>query len=251
MTKIVLALTLAPLLVFAQKEQSRPPDVITRMIRLQHADPCVLRGLLEGTGATASCDKVLDVVVVSGTPADVASLEQTVKELDAESARFRSSDVQMTVYIVGASSTADGSSQIPEGLESTVNQLKQLFPYASYQLLETAVTRSRVAAYGGQRTSVDGTLQTFHGQTETTSPTYILVFEITGITGSGSSAIVHISNFSFQGSFPIARANFTQNVPTKISTNMDIASGQKVVVGKAGAAGSNAIFLIVEAKVVD
>lgn len=253
MSKILVALALAPLLVFAQKEpnavQSRPPGVITRMIRLQHADPCVLRNLLERTGAKASCDKVLDVLVVSGTPADVASIEQTAKELDAESAHFRSSDVQMTVYVVGASSSADGSGQIPPGLQPTVNQLKQLFPYAFYELLETSVTRSRVA--GGQFTSVDGTLQPFHGQTETSVSNYSLRFEVAGITGSGPSAIVHIDNFYFQGGLSYAHGNSTQYVPIKISTYVDAPGGQKVVVGKAGTAGSNAIFLIVEAKVVD
>ena len=39
------------------------------------------------------------------------------------------------------------------------------------------------------------------------------------------------------------------SVNVRVRTNLDIASGQKVVVGKAGAGGSNAIFLVVEAKV--
>jgi hypothetical protein len=207
---------------------------------------------LEGTGANASCDKVLNVVVVSGAPSDVASLEQTAKELDAESDRFRNSDVQMMVYVVGASGNADGAGQIPQGLLATVSQLKQLFPYASYQLLETAAMRARV----GESTAVKGTLQPFKGQTEMTPATYGLNFTISGITKSGPSAIVHVDNLYFSSYLPYVGKlgngqTFSNNFEASVRTNIDVASGQKVVVGKAGVAGSNAIFLIVEAKVVD
>ncbi|MFZ0591893.1 MAG: secretin N-terminal domain-containing protein [Bryobacteraceae bacterium] len=249
------ALALVPLLVFAQKEPngiaSRPPGVITRMIRLQHADPRQVRSLLLSTGAQVSDDSALRVVVISGTPSDVASLEQTIKELDAETAKIQSSNVQMTVYVVGASPNADGAGQIPQGLQSTVNQLKQLFPYASYQLLETTVTRARV----GENAAVQGTLQPFDGQAGTFPPSYGLQFTVASITNSGPSAAVHVSNFNFNANFPLIvkreTGSSTTNLPTSIRTNIDVTTGQKVVVGKAGAGGANAIFLIVEAKVVD
>jgi hypothetical protein len=258
MNKMLLALALAPWLVFAQKEpnavQSRPPGVITHMIRLQRADACNVWNLLKGTGAQVSCDKALNVLVVSGTPADVASLEQTAKELDAESARFRSSDVQMTVYVIGASSIAGGSGQMPQGLVSTVNQLKQLFPYNSYQLLETTVARARV----GDQAIVQGTLQQFSGQAEASGlpPTYSLHFTISGVTMPGASAVVHVNNFDFGSNLPYigkspSGQTYSNSFPASVRTNFDLATGQKVVVGKAGAAGSNAIFLIVEAKVVE
>jgi hypothetical protein len=254
---VLLALALAPLLAFAQKEpkavQSRPPGAITRMIRLQHADPCLVRNLLLNTGAQASCDKVLNVVVVSGTPADVAFLEQTAKELDAETARFRSSNVQMTVYVVGASPNAAGAGPIPQGLQATVNQLKQLFPYASYQLLETIVTRARL----GERAFAQGMFEALKGQAGAPPSTYDVSFLVGGISNSASSAAVHINDFKFNSRVPYvtgAIGNATtqyQTGPASVNTNIDITADQKVVVGKAGAGGSNAIFLIVEAKVVD
>ncbi|MGA8593596.1 MAG: hypothetical protein WB676_02535 [Bryobacteraceae bacterium] len=256
-TVLLAVIAMAPLL-FAQGEpnavQSRPPGAITRMLRVQHADACVVWRLLESTGAKASCDKALNVLVVSGTPTDVGSLEQTAKELDTESARFRSSDVQMTVYVIGASSIAGESSQMPQGLESTVNQLKPLFPYNSYQLLETTVARARV----GDQAIVQGTLQRFNGQAEAPGlpPTYTLHFTISGVTTSGASAIVHVNNFDFGSNLPYVGKSpsgqtYSNSFPASVRTNFDLATGQKVVVGKAGAAGSNAIFLIVEAKVVD
>ncbi|HXE14399.1 MAG TPA: hypothetical protein VN633_19895 [Bryobacteraceae bacterium] len=38
-------------------------------------------------------------------------------------------------------------------------------------------------------------------------------------------------------------------VPTQFNTSIDIPAGKKVVVGKAGAGGDHAIFLVVEAAV--
>ena len=73
------------------------------MIRLQHANPHQVRDLLVGTGAQAQWDDALRVVVVSGTPSEVASLEQTVKELDTEMAKVKASNAEITVYVLGAS----------------------------------------------------------------------------------------------------------------------------------------------------
>jgi type II secretory pathway component GspD/PulD (secretin) len=239
---LLAAAALVPLLVFAQKEPavtSHPPNHVTHLVRLQHADPHQVWRLLRSSGAVVEADNALRVLVISGTPSSVASLEETAKAIDAETAKVPSSNVQMTVYVVGASPNAAGTEQIPAGLQSTVTQLKQLFPYASYQLLETNVTRARV----GEQNRTTGALQPFKGQAETPVPTYGLQFTVTDITNSGSSATVHIDNFDF--------TNSIQSIRTEISTNIDVATGQKVVVGKAGAAGSNAIFLILEAKVVD
>jgi hypothetical protein len=196
----------------------------------------------------------MHVLVISGTPSDVASLEQTAKQLDANSSQIPSSNVDLTVYVLGAFESSGSSGQISQGLQSTVNQLKLLFPYTSYQLLETTLARAGVGGYS----QLEGTLHAFTSQNEETNQPsrYGLNFTVGGITGSGSSATIHIINFSFNSQIQYAVKsvpNISQlgSTPMSLRTNIDIPAGKKVVVGKAGVGGSNAIFLIVEARVAD
>lgn len=252
----LIALTaLVPMLAADQNAtQSRPANVVTHLVRLQHADPRSVRNLLTGTGAQVSWDDALHVLVISGTPSDVASLEQTAKQLDAESVHASNSNVDVTVDVVGAAEDSKDTSTLPQALESTVSQLKTLFPYASYQLLETAFARAHVGPY----TSLQGSLHPFaHGDIASDAhPAYSLNFTVSGLTGSGADAVIRLSNFSFQARIPYTikvATNQTQRdtITANIQTSFDVASGKKVVIGKAGAGGSNAIFLVVEAKVAD
>ena len=225
--------------------KSRPPNVVTRLVRMEHGDPNKIAALLRRVGAEASYDDALHVLVISGSPSDVASLEQTAKELDAASVQAPSSDVEMTVYVLGASTDPADAAQVPKNLQSTVDQLKDLFPYSSFQLLETILTRARVE----EQSRVQGTLQPFKSQVGMFPLTYNLGSNISGITFSSSPPIVHIDNFYFNCSFTVKYSDKSTSIPTSISTNLDIPTGKKVVVGKAGAGGDHAIFLVVGAAV--
>jgi hypothetical protein len=238
------ALALLPCLMLAQE---------TRMIRLQHADPHRVRDLLVGTGARAQWDDVLRVIVVSGSPSEVNSLEQAAKELDSETAKVGVSNIELTMYVLGASEDDAGRSRVPPSLQKTVDQIKAAFPYKSYRLLESSVARSRI----GENTEVSGSLQPFQDHQQDAimpPPSYSLSFQLAGITNSAPHDLFHIRGFLFRAGFPIStgkdsggRTQYQQS-PATVRTNFDIASNQQVVIGKAGVAGNSAVFLIVEAK---
>lgn len=259
------ALALLPCLMFAQeKKQAEPPrpeNMVTRMIRLQHANPLQVSNILRNTGTSAQWDDVLRVVVVSGTASQVASVEQTVKELDSEMAKVTVSNAELTVYVLGASQENNGASRIPAALEKTADQIKSAFPYPSYRLLETVVARSRV----GEQTDIVGTLQPFKDNPEIKDPaTYKLHFRLAGITSGTGRDLFHIQGFRFDAGFPIPTGTLPsgtkpnqpyattqwQRSPASIQTDFDLSSNQQVVIGKAGVAGNSAVFLIVEAKAV-
>lgn len=236
---------LLPMAALAQNStKSRPVDVVTKLVRLEHADPNKVAYLLRAAGASASYDDALHVLVISGSPSDVASLEQTAKELDAASTQTPSSNVELTVYILGAANSTDSGS-VPKNLQSTVDQLKSLFPYSSFQLLETIFTRGRI----GQQSSARGTLQVFKGQTDTVPPNYDFRYKLDSIAMGTAQPVVHISDFYFNAAFVVKTGNQMQQMRTAVQTNLDIPAGKKVVVGKAGAGGDHAIFLVVEAAV--
>lgn len=247
-----------PCLLLAQENkiatQTRPPNVETRMIRLQHADPHQVRDLLVGAGASAQWDDQLRVVVVSGTPSDVATLEQTAKELDAEMAKVPASNAEFTIYVLGASQDEVAAASLPPALQKTADQIKAAFPYRYYQLLETVVARSRI----GEQTSVSGTLQPLGHQDQRLAgqyPSYRVQFRLAGISSSGSHDSFRVQGFFFDGRIPVLsgtdpNATQVQMVTPSIRTDFDITSNQQVVIGKTGVPGNSAIFVIVEAKAV-
>jgi hypothetical protein len=248
------ALALLPCLIFAQeKKQAEPPrpaNVVTKMIRLQHANPQQVRNLLVGAGAAAYWDDTLRVVVVSGTPSEVASLEQTVKDLDSEMAKITVLNAELTVYVLGASQESGAVNHIPASLQKTVGQIKAAFPYQSYRLLETIIARCAI----GDENAVSGTLQPFQ-ENQPSEPSYTLHFRLSGIDNTPTGALFHIRRFNFGATFPyvISTAPNTtqfQQSRASVQTDFDISSGQQVVIGKAGVAGKSAVFLIVEAKAV-
>lgn len=265
------ALVMMPCIVFAQSDKKteppHPENMVTRMIRLQHANPQQIRNLLVGTGIGATWDDVLRVIVVSGTSSAVASVEQTVKELDAEMAKVTVSNAELTVYVLGASEENGGPDHIPASLEKTANQIKSAFPYQSYRLLETVIARSRV----GEQTHISGTLRPFKDNPDVNEPaTYNLQFRLASIATAAGRDLFRIQAFQFQAGFPVrvgalimddklpagekTKPRYAttqwQRSPAAIQTDFDISSGQQVVIGKAGVAGNSAVFLIVEAKAV-
>jgi cell division septum initiation protein DivIVA len=256
MTRYWLAvLMLLPCLVLAQEkkqaERPRPENMVTRMIHLEHANPQQVRNLLVNTGTRAQWDDVLRVVVFSGSPSEVASVEQTIKQLDAEMAKATVSNAELTVYVLGASQEG-GQNQVPAALQNSADQIKAACPYQSFRLLETAIARCRV----GEGTRVSGSLQPFQDNQPSGmgAPSYQIRFNLSGADNVGTREVFRIQDFSFYAGFPyvVKAPNTTQYQKSEVSigTNFDISSNQQVVIGKAGVAGNSAVFLIVEAKAV-
>jgi ABC-type multidrug transport system fused ATPase/permease subunit len=227
---------------------TRPENVITRMVHLQHADPLNVYQLLSGTGAQARFDEVLRVIVISGTPGDVASLEQTIHELDAEMAKTpNSNNVELTAYVLEGLPEGSADNPTPPALQSTIAQLKAAFPYQSYQSLETIVVRGNI---GDNLRSV-GALHPFQElkDNHVGPPHYNLEFRLTGISSSNGKLMVHINHLRFSTDFAVPLQNSYQTQNAVLDTNLDISAGQKVVVGKTGT-GRSSLFLVVECKVV-
>jgi hypothetical protein len=263
MTRYALAVLMLPCVLCAQEkkqeERPRPENMVTRMIHLEHADPHQVRNLLAGTGARVQWDDQLRVVVVSGSPSEMVSVEQTVKELDAEMAKVPVSNADFTFYVLGASQEERNGGPIPANLQRTVDQIKSAFSYPSYQLLETGVARARI----GSTTQISGSLQPFRGEDPRLVgryPSYKIQFLLAGIANSRSKNTFRIQRFYFQASVPVAgpppregttpSMTMNQESSSSIQADFDISSNQQVVIGKAGVAGNNAVFLIVEAKAV-
>jgi hypothetical protein len=110
----------------------------------------------------------------------------------------------------------------------------------------------------GENCQLGGALPLFEPNTDgTMQAVYTLRFTVSGIVGSAGKQSVRINMFNFVARIPYSTSPSSSSVrqyqqsESAISNNFDIAGGQKVVIGNAGVVGNNALFLAVEAKVVN
>jgi len=207
-----------------------------------------IRDLLPGSNVLASTDN--DHLILSGPKDTIAGLEEMIKQLDVAPAAKKNAET--TVYMIIASSQANNS-PVPAELEPVIAQLKGVFQYKGFRVLESFMLRSR----SGDGASTNGFLPPLPG----TSPPanskilYYFRFQRASVDSEGSSPVVRYNDLSLQVKIPMAigfKGDTTYSEAT-IQTNVDVPAGKKLVVGKTSAVegSDSALFLVISAKVVD
>jgi hypothetical protein len=216
-----------------------------------------LLGTFRGPKLSFSADPVLRLIAINGEPEAVSALEQVIKTLDVPPAVTQQQNVEVTAYLVIASPQA-GPSKVPQDLESVVKQVKSVFPYQSYQTLETILLRVRNGQNGF--TSGNAPAPGLTGENEQRS-SYEFRFQSVGVTSSDKVRSVRIDGLNLQLRVPyrqvwtaddgVKKERFSSR-DTRINTDIDLREGQKVVVGKSNIDGSdNALILVLTARVVE
>jgi hypothetical protein len=234
-----LRLICAGLLIFAvaglaQEKPARQPDASEhwpfKMFQVKYADVKQLRDVLSVFGGYINADAHLKVLAVRAPERILTTIEESIKLLDVPPVPAR--NIELTVHLLIASSQA-AASGLPAELDPAIKQLKAIFNYKGYRLLETLLIRTREdqsADLSGNVTSIDAhepDVYTFH-------------INSARITTDGKDHVFHINNLQLR----IRHAGIT--------TDIDVREGQKVVVGKANIDNSdNALILVLTAKVVD
>jgi hypothetical protein len=229
---------------------SKPPEIESKLILLKHAKASDVARLLGNAGLPASGDDGLRAIVVRSTPDKIEEVDRIVKQLDAEpqpQAKTEPVNCDLIIYVLGATKASSAEGQLSQGLLPVVKQLKAVFPYQSYRLLETLSQRSRV----GADTSLMGILPPFAGSNSNLPNTYRLSYKLGGVSNERSQLIVKVQNFSFTAHSQFRTDNAAFGRDAQINSGFDIQSGQKVVIGNASVTGEEAIFLVVEAKPVE
>ncbi len=234
-----LLLICAGLLIFsavglAQEKPARQPDASehwpVKMFQVKYADVKQLRDVLNVFGAFISADTHLKVLTVRAPERILTTIEESIKLLDVPPVPAR--DIELTVHLLIASAQA-AAGALPVELDPAIKQLKAIFNYKGYRLLETLLVRTRedqAADLSGYLPSIDAhesVVYTFH-------------INSARITADGKDRVFHINNLQLR----IRHAGIT--------TDIDVREGQKAVVGKANLETSdNALILVLTAKVVD
>ena len=229
---------------------SKPPEIESKLILLKHGNAWDIAKLLNTAGLPGAGDNDLRAIVVRSTPDKIEQVERIVKQLDAETqpqAKTEPVNCDLIIYVLGGTKTPSGEAQIAQGLQPVIKQLKAVFPYQSYRLLETLSQRSRI----GASTSLVGILPPFQGSNSNIPAKYALIYTLGSVSNQHGQWIAQVNKFSFSVNsyFRVDNNSFDRNA--EIKSSFDVKSGQKVVIGNASVTGGEAIFLVVEAKPVE
>lgn len=203
------------------------------VVDVKYGDVNRIAQVLGGLGAGVRADPVLHVIAVGGDIAAVNAVEEAIKKMDVPPAPVR--NVELTIYLLYGAAQESASASVPQDLDATVKQLRGIFPYKSYRLMDTIVLRAR----DGERAENSGSLP------GGSRASYRFSYQRGTITGQ-TPRMLRIDQLFLQLSFP------AENGQTQIQTNVDAREGQKTVVGKANIANTeDAVFLVITPKVIE
>ena len=174
--------------------------IVQKVIRPKHIDGGELVGLFGFWGTMAYSDE-LNVITFVGHESAAAELEAAIKELDVppvpgQPHHRTAENVQIIFHLLGVTDEAS-SLPLPGPLKEVVRELKRTFPYKNYQLLETAVVRSRVSRPG--RPAIAEVHGIFPGSSHlgTGPDSYKLKVQVKGVSGAEGSRIIRIRAIEF------------------------------------------------------
>jgi len=233
----VSAMMLLSGLALAQEKPAGPPqkELVPKVIPVKYADVNAVARALVGFG-NIRAEPSARYLIVQGSPEMVAALEEAVKRLDI--APKPGLDVELTLYLIAASSQdtpVNPGEEPPKDLESTIKQLRGVFSYKNYRLVETLITR----AQNEREIQMSGMLPKLGLGGSYNFSTRVFVTDSTPRS-------LRLQNLKLQ----LQERN--SGASSGITTDLDAKEGQKVVVGKSSLTGSvEAVFLIVVPKVVE
>jgi len=188
-----------------------------------------------------------DHLILSGPKETVAGFEEIVKQLDV--APVVKKDVETTVYLIVASMQAGSAAPLTAELDPVVKQLKNIFNYKSFRMLESFVLRSRDGEHG----DTSGFLPPLETLPPGNKISYNFQYNKVSIDGGDNAKVVHFEHLRMSMRVPIAVPTGNTSVDASIATDVDVPEGKKVVVGKTSAleGSDGALILVISAKVVD
>jgi len=229
---------------FAQNIGGSPENgqFIRKIVAIKYADVAQLASILKPLG-TADGNRDMKVITIGGSPEAVAAMEDAIKRLDVPPAPVE--NIELTAYLLVASGQ-DGTKKTPTELDGVIKQLRGVFPYQGYRLMDTLMVRCR----NGRDGVVNGIAPSEADDVNKTI--YELRFRSVTLIPDNTGKRIRVDGLRLGAKIPIRTSSGSTYIDTAINTELDIREGQKVVVGKATVDSSNnALFLVLTARVVD
>jgi len=239
------------------EEKAAPADTkdwVQKIFEIRYADVRQIERLLRVFGTNITSDPDARVIAVSGRPETVTAIEDAVKRLDVPRAV---KNIELTAYVLVASQKAGPASEAAAELEPVLRQLKGIFPYQGFQIIDTLMIRVR----DGEQGTLMGT---FPLTSENASRGYTFTFRSASVSPDAAPLLIQVQDLSLSiNPPPGARPAAAQEVGEEqkepesvrsrnyIRTNLDLREGQKVVVGRSNLDGRSALVLVLTARVLE
>ncbi len=225
----------------AQQAATPPVEVVKpeparqqRIFQLKYADTRDLENVLAIFGYKIKTDRDLHVLAVSAPADAMAAIEDAIKRLDVPAAAPK--DIELTVYLVAASEQTLASDGVPSELLPVTNELKKIFAYKGFRLLDSVMLRTQP----GKRAFAKGIIRQ---QGEGKEPYTFEVLSAT-VTEDPKGRLIRLDNLSLNMQVP-------GGDDAGVHTDITVREGQKVVVGKSNIGPDQALILVVTAKVTE
>ena len=251
MKRILLLLLIPAAAAMAQKADTpaivdtNPQHVSTRVFVPKYADVGALYNVLRVFGGGISIDQNLHAIAVQGDKEKLDAIALAIKQLDVPPTPTR--DVELTFHLIMAVMQEGAGPTLPHELDPVIKQLRGLFPYKDYKLLETTLLRTRP----GESAQSSGLLPML--PPDGPKGTYRIQIQRVTATSEEKDTVVQLNHLAVNFKIPVHSSgnNFTF-YDAGLSTDLDIHENQKVVVGKANVDGSqDALVMVVTAKMVN
>jgi len=232
----------------AQAAAPQPPlpdpeqDWETKIFDVKYADLNALTGVLMMFRARISASPALRVLSVRAPKEIMPAIEDAIKRFDVPTPAKKS--IELTIYVLSATDQQD-TAPLPPPLQPVVTQLKNVFSYAGYKLLDTLIIRGA----DSEQTSTRGILPAFTVATALTFYSFRGTFHVR--SSDQNEPILRLDQMNFAVQVPVMTAGIQfQYTDVAIATDVEIPRGQQVVIGKA-TVRENALILVMSAKVLD
>ncbi len=221
-----------------QENQQDSQELETRVFDIEHySTQGELRPIMVIFEVMWSFDERLKTLLVRAPRELMPAIARVVERSDVATPRTPS--IELTMHVLLASGE-EGQEPLPQMLDAVTEQLRSVFQFQSFRLLETAIARG----VHGEGLSVQGVLPL---QTEGVShPAYMMRGDLSVTSGSDGSRIVRFEKFIFRSSIRVGG----EVHDIQIATSIEIAEGQQAAVGKASVA-DNALILVMSTKLID
>jgi hypothetical protein len=220
-----------------QANQNETEEWETRVFEIEHAGRDEVNRILDMFEARWTFDERLKTLLVRSPGNIMPAIAQVVERFDVAAPRTPSVELTMHVLLASGEERED---LLPSPLSDVVDQLRGVFPYRSFRLLETAVARG----VDREQLSIQGVLPL---QIEgVRHPAYMMRGTLYVTPGTDDARVVRFENFIFQSSVRIGG----EQHDIQIMTTIEIAEGQQAVVGKASVA-DNALILVMSTRLID
>lgn len=240
---LVIALPLAAQEKKDEKSSAPPPQRAQKLFLLKYADPNSVANLLRVFGGNISPNSEMHALAVETTDTSMPAIEEAIKRLDVPAAGPK--NLELTAYLMIGSAGTEPST-VPKDLDSVVTQLRNVFTFKSYRLLDVLTLRTR-AGQNASTSSVAGSMQTASPNAATVGTDFVI-----GSASVGTDETIRIDKMRLGCRVPLPTGSGGLSYSNVgLNADVDIKQGQKVVVGRMSVGQDSALFVVLTAQVVN